>query len=164
MAVQLLSWAQTTDSTVFLFERLMLLPDIYGIPLRCWLSPGFINASSPTLHIFTQAPSHFFPMLRQRPFHSTFTKTQDYKSFFSNWISSGFEQQLYGNQWHSRQSFCFCVISCHMHRFVCTHPLFSLLPGLSDGCAELTAARCARMAMPVQGLSYEVPPSEPSLL
>lgn len=137
---------------------------IYGIPLRCWLSPGTRNASSPALHIFTQAPSHFFPMLRQRPSHSTFTKTQDYKSFFSNWISSGFEQQLCCNQWYSRQSFCFCVILCHMHRFVCTHLLSCLLPGHSGACAELTVAHCACTATLFQGLCYEVPQSKPSLL
>lgn len=60
----------------------------------------------------------FFPMLRQRTLHSTFTKTQDYKSFFSNWIPSGFEQQSCRNQWYSRQSFCFWYLVSHAQVYV----------------------------------------------
>lgn len=155
--------SKTTDSTIFLFERLMLLPDIQHSTEVLTLTrhpQRFITHTS----YFHTSSCTFFPVLRQRPFHSTFTKTQDYKSFFSNWTYSGFEQQSCCNQWYSRQSFCFCVISCHMHRFVCTHLLFCLLPGLSDSSAALTAAHCACMAMLVQELCYEVPQSQPSLL
>ena len=100
------------------------------------------------------------PRLRQRLFHSTFSKTQASKSFFSSRISSGVKQWLCCNQWHSWWSFCLCVVSCHTYRFACIHLLSCLLPGLSDPWGRAHCSIVCLHGMLFHGVFYEAPRSD----
>lgn len=126
---------ETTYHTIFLLERLTLLPDV-------WCPTEVLPVQAPTLlhhphtlYFHTRCFTFFpkpSPRLQQRLFHSTFTKTPASKSLFSRRISSALKKQLYYKWWWSQWLFYpgdtqRCTQVC-VYPLAVLPPLWSLIP------------------------------------